>query len=60
MPDHSEVPNLSRTPRTRNRYSSLPKAVRLEDTITTKESSPRLDPTAGRDPDRDFMLRYSG
>ncbi len=39
------------------RFSQLPPPVRLEDTVATQETRPAPDPTAGRDPDRDFMLR---
>ena len=42
------------------RYRRLPEPIRLEDTITTKDADPLPDPDAGRNPDRDFMLRYAG
>jgi hypothetical protein len=60
MPEPSEVPPLSRAPRAKGPFTSLPERIRLEDTTTTEESSPPPDPAAGRDPDRDFMLRHSG
>jgi len=41
-------------------YRHLPDQVRLEDTVTTKESSPAPDPDGGRNPGTDFMLRYAG
>ncbi len=60
MPQASEQPNLSKGPSAKGPYSSLPKGIRLEDTIAAIESDPPPDPEAGRDTDRDFMLRYSG
>ncbi len=41
-----------------DRYRHLPEPVHLEDTIATKDPDPAPDPNGGRDPDRDFMLRY--
>ncbi len=38
-------------------FGRLPPPVRLEDTVATHETRPAPDPTAGRDPDRDVMLR---
>lgn len=43
-----------------NRWRHLPEPVRLEDTIAVKDAEPVPDPTRGRDPERDFMLRYAG
>ena len=42
------------------RYRHLPPPVRLEDTVEVKETDPAPDPAGGRDPERDFMLRYAG
>jgi len=42
------------------RYRPLPPPVRLEDTVEVKETDPAPDPAGGRDPERDFMLRYAG
>ena len=42
------------------RYRHLPPPVRLEDTVAVKETDPAPDPEGGRDPERDFMLRYAG
>ncbi|WP_337060241.1 hypothetical protein [Kineococcus sp. G2] len=42
----------------RQRYRALPEPIRLADVVETQESQPVPDPTAGRDPERDFMLRY--
>jgi hypothetical protein len=41
-------------------YRQLPAPVRLQDTVTSIEADPPPDFLAGRDPERDFMLRYSG
>jgi hypothetical protein len=46
--------------RPENDYQHLPQPVRVEDTISTKEAAPVADPEAGRDTERDFMLRYAG
>lgn len=43
-----------------DRYRTLPPPIRVEDTIATHEAAPPPDPNAGRDPERDFMLRYAG
>jgi hypothetical protein len=42
------------------KFDHLPKPVRLEDTVTTQEGSPRPGIDETRDPERDFMLRYAG
>jgi hypothetical protein len=39
-------------------YRRLPEPVDLDDTIATHETDPPPDPAGGRDPERDFMLRY--
>jgi hypothetical protein len=41
-------------------YRHLPAPVRVEDTLATTDAEPVPDPEAGRDTDRDFLLRYSG
>ncbi|MFL6137783.1 MAG: hypothetical protein ACJ74O_08300 [Frankiaceae bacterium] len=42
------------------RFRTLPPRTRLEDTVAVQEVSPPADPTMGRDPERDFMLRNAG
>ena len=42
------------------RYRHLPPPVRVEDTVAVKATDPAPDPAGGRDPERDFMLRYAG
>ena len=42
------------------RYRKLPERIRPEDMIATQETEPPSDPTMGRDPERDFMLRNAG
>jgi hypothetical protein len=46
--------------RPEERFKHLPEPIRPEDLIATVEAEPAPDPTMGRDPDRDFMLRYAG
>ena len=43
-----------------NKFRQLPEPIKLEDTVEVKDDSPVADPEAGRDTDRDFMLRYLG
>jgi hypothetical protein len=43
-----------------DRFRRLPEPVRLEDTVSVKDTEPVPDPDGGRDPERDFMLRYAG
>jgi hypothetical protein len=43
-----------------NKYRHLPEPVKLEDTVEIMDESPVPDPQAGRDTERDFMLRYAG
>lgn len=42
------------------RFKKLPEHIRLEDTIASQDPDAAPDPTMGRDPDRDFMLRNAG
>jgi hypothetical protein len=39
-------------------FTELPARVRLEDTVATHDVRPVPDPEAGRDTDRDFLIRY--
>jgi hypothetical protein len=41
------------------RFKVLPLPVKLEDTIASQEVRDAPDPEAGRDTDRDFLLRYN-
>ena len=43
-----------------NRFRKLPERIRPEDMIATQDTEPPPDPTMGRDPERDFMLRNAG
>ncbi|MDP9418370.1 MAG: hypothetical protein M3P48_11215 [Actinomycetota bacterium] len=43
-----------------NPYRRLPEAIRVEDTVASHDTTPPPDPDGGRDPERDFMLRYAG
>lgn len=40
------------------RFSSLPKRVPIEDTVEAVDVRHVPDPEAGRDTDRDFLIRY--
>lgn len=44
----------------RRRFRKLPERIRPEDMIAAQETEPPPDPTMGRDPERDFMLRNAG
>lgn len=48
------------TPEEEARFRLLPERTPPEDMTTSQESEPPPEPTMERDPDRDFMLRYSG
>ena len=43
-----------------NRFRTLPERIRPEDMTATQETEPPPDPTMGRDPETDFMLRNAG
>lgn len=40
------------------RFDRLPEPIRLEDTVEETDTRPVPDPEAGRDTDRDFLIRY--
>jgi hypothetical protein len=40
------------------RFRRLPEPVRLEDTVAEVDVRPVPDPEAGRNTDRDFLIRY--
>ncbi|WP_432494991.1 heme biosynthesis protein HemY [Kineococcus auxinigenes] len=44
----------------RSRYRTLPEPVRIADTVESHDPLPAPDPTTGRDPERDFVLRNAG
>jgi hypothetical protein len=41
----------------RERYRRLPKPIRITDTVESHDPLPAPDPSMGRDPDHEFMLR---
>ena len=47
-------------PRPAADFTRLPEHIRLEDTFTSQDPDAAPDPTMGRDPDRDFLLRNAG
>jgi hypothetical protein len=42
------------------RFRKLPERIPPEDMIAIQETEPPPDPTMGRDPERDFILRNAG
>lgn len=40
------------------RFDQLPEPIRLEDTIAESDTTGVPDPEAGRDTDRDWLVRY--
>ncbi len=59
MPEDHEVHKDHANPRDpADRFRRLPEPLRLEDTVPTKATESVHEP--GTDPERDFMLRYSG
>lgn len=59
MPQPSDNVHSAKAPQPSGLYDHLPDPIRLADTITSQESDPSPDPDSGRDPERDFMLRYA-
>jgi hypothetical protein len=51
-------PAVEQPAEARRDYRRLPEPVDLDETIATHETDPPPDPEGGRDPERDFMLRY--
>ncbi|WP_203589577.1 hypothetical protein [Streptomyces sp. SID13031] len=41
-----------------DKFKHLPPAVKLEDTIATHNPDAPADPTFGRDPETEFLLRH--
>jgi hypothetical protein len=41
------------------RFTVLPSPIEIEDTLASQEVRDAPDPEAGRDTDRDFLLRYN-
>ncbi|NAZ84559.1 heme biosynthesis protein HemY [Kineococcus indalonis] len=56
----AEDPGARGAPDPRQRYRTLPEPVPLDRTIEGQRSRPVPDPAAGRDPDRDAVLRHPG
>lgn len=42
------------------RFAKLPERIPLDETTASHPTVAPPDPTMGRDPERDFMLRYAG
>ncbi|UYM04022.1 hypothetical protein [Solicola gregarius] len=40
------------------KYDELPEPIRLEDTVAESDTRDVPDPEAGRDTDRDWLVRY--
>ena len=56
----TEPEQVAETESRRARFRTLPRHIPLKDTIASQDPDPAPDPTMGRDPDRDFMLRNAG
>lgn len=56
-PEEPETSNTKHQPLTGD-FKHLPPAVKLEDTIATHNPDAPADPTLGRDPETDFVLRH--
>ena len=50
---------MANDPAPTKRFEVLPEPIELEDTIASHEVRGAPDPEAGRDTDRDFLLRYN-
>ncbi len=44
----------------RERWRTLPARIPAADLVEEQATEPARDPDGGRDPERDFMLRYGG
>jgi hypothetical protein len=58
MAETDATPQPTSGHRPRTEFRRLPEPVRLEDTVTSHDADAPPDPEAGRDTDRDFLLRY--
>ena len=61
--EHEQRTTPPRPPEPRpesDRYRHLPKRIAPEDLVATVDTEAPPDPTMGRDPERDFMLRNVG
>jgi hypothetical protein len=57
MTERTLVPGAEHEP---DYYQRLPEPIELEDTVESVETEDAPDPEGGRNPQTDFMLRYSG
>lgn len=56
-----ELPSAAAGPESgAERFKRLPARIKLEDMVESQATEPARDPDGGRDPNRDFMIRYSG
>ncbi|PPK97314.1 hypothetical protein CLV92_104134 [Kineococcus xinjiangensis] len=53
-------PGVEGTSDPRSRYRTLPDPARIADVVERHDPLPAPDPTMGRDPDQDFLLRNAG
>lgn len=58
MAETDTTPQPADGHRPRTEFRRLPEPVRPEDTVTSQDTAALPDPEAGRDTDRDFLLRY--
>ena len=54
-----QTANVANDPPRTKRFEVLPKLIKVEDTIASHEVRDAPDPEAGRDTDRDFLLRHN-
>lgn len=59
--DEQETPSADAEPRAGSeRFKRLPEPVKVEDMVESQPAEPARDPDGGRDPERDFMIRWAG
>ena len=59
MAEHKKPAGVKESPSSA-RFRTLPEHIPLDQMISTQEVDPAPDPTMGRDPDLDFLLRNAG
>lgn len=59
-PSDHRAPGARRSPESlrAERFGHLPRRIDPAETVETKPASPAKDPDFGRNPDRDWLVRY--